>query len=454
MSQQPANLDAERSLIGAILLDNFQRVHTSDVKAYHFYHDAHRVMYGALVAMIDDRKPTDFLTLADALQAIGQLEYVGGLGYLSDIVGAVPSASMAKRYAEIVLDRAIDRGLLGAAEDIRAIASATDGKTSAEKQAEAIKVLSVVAETSGGGIEIISTADAISAAVKQTMDRIDREPGVIGGLPFGVRRLDIETDGMGKGELVVIGGRTSMGKSVMAMQSAIACAKTGAKSAYFSFEMPAASLALRAACSLGGVSLKSVKSGRMTDDEYHRYVTGSTLFADMPISIIDRSGLSVGQIAATCRRLKYRQGLDAIFIDHLHLMPVQANNKAAALGDISAGFQRLARELDLPVILLAQLNREAAKGNRDGKASPPVLTDLRDSGSIEQDADTVILIHRAGYYDPSSNPHEAELIVAKARNGERQSIYCGWNGPYQRFEDSPADWSPGMQQQSSNGWEV
>lgn len=454
MSQLLANLDAERNLIAALILDAFQRVHTSDVKPEHFYHEAHQIIYAELVKMIDDRQPTDVTVLCDRLHSMDALEYVGGMSYIGNMVINSPGPANAKRYAEIVLDYSIERGLLAASETIREVAEARDGRTTAEKQAEALRVLSEVAESSGTGIDAISATDAAAAAVKYAMARIEREPGQVVGLPCGIGPVDSAIDGFGDGELIVIGGRTSMGKSVLAMQSAMATAERGRHVAYFSFEMPAASLALRGACALGSVNLGHVKAGRMTEEEYHGFVVGNSRFSDLPLSIIDRSGLSVGQIAAACRRMKYRQGLCAVYIDHLHLMPMQGPSKVNAIGEITASLQRLARELNLPVILLAQLNREAAKGNRDGKASPPVLTDLRDSGSIEQDADTVLLIHRAGYYDESANPNEAEIIIAKARNGERQTIRCGWNGPYQRFENFPPDWSPAMKEQAESGWEV
>lgn len=451
----PANLDAERGLLGALILDNFQRVHTSDVKPEHLYHEAHRMIYAHLVRMLDARLPVDTVSLCDALHQADELEYVGGMGYIASIVDATTGGAMARRYAEIVIDRAGERSLLAAAEAIRALATESSIRPLSERQAEACSLLSEAATGSADTLPSVTAEEATRQAIEYAMARVDREPGVVMGAPYGLKPLDDATDGAGDGELVVIAGRTSMGKSVLGLQAAVATARKGGHVAYFSFEMRASQLALRGISMVGGAPLEAIKSGRMTDEQYTRFSAGATIYQGLPLDVIDRNGLSVAQIAAKCRRMKYRHGLRMIVVDHLHLMPMKsADNRSHAIGDITASFQRLAGELNVPVLLLAQLNREGAKGNRDGKCSPPVLTDLRDSGTIEQDANTVILLHREHYYNDQANPEEAQIIIAKNRDGERQTVLCGWDGPCVRFKDSPASWAPSVAAQRGQEWNV
>lgn len=451
----PANLDAERGLLGALILDNFQRVHTSDVKVEHLYHEAHRMIYAHLVRMLDARLPVDTVSLCDALHQADELEYVGGMGYIASIVDATTGGAMARRYAEIVIDRAGERALLAAAEAIRALATEASIRPLSERQAEACSLLSEAATGSADTLPSVTAEEATRQAIEYAMARIDREPGQMMGTPYGVKPLDVATDGAGDGELIILAGRTSMGKSALALQSAIATARNGGHVVYFSLEMQAHILALRGISLIGGAPFDAIKNGRMTDDQYTQFSAGATIYQGLPLDVIEKPGLTVPQIAAKSRRMKYRHGLRMVIVDHLHLMPTKSGgNRAQDIAEITAGFQRLARELKVPVLLLAQLNREGAKGNRDGKCSPPTLTDLRDSGSIEQDADTVILLHREHYYNDQANPEEAQIIIAKNRNGERQTIHCGWDGPRVCFKDSPASWAPSVAAQRGQEWNV
>jgi replicative DNA helicase len=228
-----------------------------------------------------------------------------------------------------------------------------------------------------------------------------------------------------------------MGKSVLAVQVAAAVASAGKSVRYQSLEMPSEDLMLRAIAAKSGINLTALRSGKMEQEDYDRLTPASAWAHKLKWLTDERAGVSVEQVCASSRRQKRRSGLDLLVVDHLHLMRVKGENRAAGLGQITATLKALAMELAIPVLLVAQINREAAKG---GAARRPQLHELKDSGSVEQDADVVILIHREGYYDEKANPGEAELIVAKQRNGAVGTVSVGWDASSVRFTNAPPNW--------------
>ncbi|QDQ25981.1 replicative DNA helicase [Chitinimonas arctica] len=433
----PCNVNAEQSVLGGLMLQP-ERLHDIPVlKSEHFHHEAHRLIFAAISRLVVACKPADVISVCAELDLRGELNAVGSLGYLGHIAENVPSAANIKRYAEIVFEHALERGLLIAAAEISDLAVERSGRTVAERQAEAVRLLSGIADAAATDSGPTTMAEGVRRGTNEIMDRMDRGDA-LGGLSTGLAGLDKLLDGLKPGDLIVIGGRPSMGKSALGLGFAIAAGLNGQTVSYNSLEMQASKLSKRAVAFVGAINLTRMKTGRMTPDEYTAYTVAATKLSDAPIWIEDRSGQTLERIAAEARTMKRKRGLVMLVIDHLHLMPIKGENRAQALGRVSAGLKELAMELGIPVVLLAQLNRDSAKG---GAVRRPTLPDLRDSGAIEQDADVVIFVHREEYYDPNASVGEAELIVAKHRDGEIGTVRVGWQAECTRFIDTPPSWS-------------
>ncbi|MGQ5522946.1 replicative DNA helicase [Chitinimonas sp. PSY-7] len=445
----PSNVESEQSVIGGLMLQP-ERLHDiPDLRAEHFHHEAHRLAFNSIARLVASNQPADAVSVMSDLESHSELNAAGGMAYLCHLAQNVPSAANIRRYAEIVTEHALERSLLAAAAEISDLAVERSGRTLAERQAEAIRLLSGVTDDAATEYEPVSMADAVQTATKEMMDRLDRGDA-LGGLPTGLAGLDSMLDGLKPGDLIVIGGRPSMGKSALGLGIALKNGLDGNSAQYNSLEMQAAKLCKRAIAGVSGVCLTRMKTGNMQETDYSAYAFASTKLSDAPIWIEDRSGQTVERIAANARKQKRKRGMSLLVIDHLHLIPVKGDNRAVALGRVSAGLKELAMELGIPVVLLAQLNRDSAKA---GSSRRPTLTDLRDSGAIEQDADVVILVHREGYYDEKANPNEAELIVAKHRDGEIGTVRVGWQPECTRFTDTPPDWSPEMTSAAKQYWQ-
>ncbi|PHV12086.1 replicative DNA helicase [Chitinimonas sp. BJB300] len=445
----PCNVEAEQSVIGGLLIQP-ERLHDiPELRAEHFHHEAHRLAFSAITRLVGANRPADAVSVMSDLDAHAELDAAGGMTYLTQLAQNVPSAANIRRYTEIVTEHALERSLLTAAAEISDLAVERSGRTLAERQAEAIRLLSSVTDEATTEHEPVSMALAVQTATKEMMDRLDRGD-VLGGLSTGLAGLDAILDGLKPGDLIVIGGRPSMGKSALGLSIALENGLNGQPAQYNSLEMQAAKLSKRAIAGVGGISLTRMKSGQMQGTDYSAYTVAATRLSDAPIWIEDKAGQTVERIAAGARKQKRKRGISLLVVDHLHLIPVKGDNRAVALGRVSAGLKELAMELGIPVVILAQLNRDSAKS---GTSRRPTLTDLRDSGAIEQDADVVILVHRESYYDEKANPNEAELIVAKHRDGETGTVRVGWQPECTRFTDTPPDWSPAMVNTAKQYWQ-
>lgn len=436
MNQPPVNLEAECGIIGRILANNSLIEDTAELSPSMFFSEYHRQIFKAAQELNQQGRSVDIITLSEKLEEIPSPED-GWIAYLATIQNNTPTTSI-HAYINIVKEKSASRALMCIGEKITKLAA--EGRSPQEKQAEAMQMLETLSTSAAPDSTEISAHQAIENAIQKFDDRLKRA-GELGGLSTGVKALDKMLDGLRPGELIIIGGRPSMGKSCLGESISRAAARQHKAVRFHSYEMPAADLMLRASAASQSISFEKIRKGeKLNQEDYSKFSAFVSSSHQWNLIIDEDTSANVDAIALRAIRQKRKTGLDILIIDHLHLMPIKGENRAQALGVVSARLKRLARELKIPVVLLAQLNRESAKG---GNPRKPTLADLRDSGSIEQDADVVILLHRPGYYSDSANQGEAELIIAKHRNGPVGTVAAGWDGRYVRFQDRPpTDWSP------------
>ena len=402
-----ASLEAEQSVLGAILIDNDSANLLTGLTPKDFFSDKNGLIFKTAMSMISDGLPVDVITLDAELGKRGLSEETGGLAYLIDLQQNTPSAANVGRYARLVSESAAERELRFAAEQIGKLATERDGRSIADRQAEAVALLDKISDTAAGNSESMSYEDALEA----TLHRWERilETGGMLGFSTGFSNLDEATGGLQRGNLTVIGARPGMGKSVLAENIARHCAKNG--------------LSVRYAIDYG--RLKKYRMTQTETDNFALYISKARNWK----FVIDTEMIGIDAIAARCRLEKRKSGLDLLVVDHLHLMPRKGVNEVAELDDITARLKRLAMELQIHVLLVAQLNRATEKQSD----KRPSLADLRGSGGIEQNANLVLMPYREGYYDSEAPQGTAELIIAKNRDGERGVLDLTWEGQYQRF---------------------
>lgn len=433
-----ASVESEQSVLGALMISNDAIDLCATLRSDMFFDRANGIIFSAIRSLIAEGKPADVVTVTERLEAMGRADEFGGIAHLADLYQNTPSAANLRRYVEIVQTRHAERQMRLAGDLIAELATERDGRTLAERQAEAMRLLESIGDNAGDGAREQTAAEAMLACIKDIDDRMSRPEGELGGLPSGLAALDDMLDGLRPGELIVIGGRPSMGKSCLGEIIARTNAKRGQAVRVQSYEMPGKDLMARSAAADRGINLQHIRKARMTHDEYLDFelFVGSMGRWNL---VIDDDAAGVDKIAARSRTQRRRTGLDLLIIDHLHLIPKLGKNEVQEIGEITGTLKRLATELSVPVVLLAQLNRAAA----NGVVRAPTLTDLRGSGAIEQDADVVIFPHRPGYYSDDANPGEAELHIAKHRNGPVGVVGVGWRGDFVRFQDQiPTDWNP------------
>ncbi|SMC29932.1 replicative DNA helicase [Andreprevotia lacus DSM 23236] len=433
MSERLYNVAAEQALLGGALLAP-ERLAALELAQDDFAIDTHRLVFAALGTLLQHGLPVDAVTVAQVLDERGELARCGGLAYLGSLVDATPTAANIGRYADIVREHALARRLASVGVELQALAANADGLSLAERIERGMAALHAITGEVRGD-EARPVAQALAHAMQQ-LDQRRLHPGARSGLPTGLAVLDEALLGYQRGELIVIAGRPSMGKTALAMQGAEAAARAGLRVLVFSLEMSEAQLGLRLAAGRARINLRKLLAGELDADEAQRLQLAAADVAGWPISIDASAGLSAAQVRARAQRHALRHGVDLIVIDHLGLLAMPGHEqRAQALGHASKAFKALAKQLQVPVLLVSQLNRDSAKG---GQVRAPTLTDIRDSGCVEEDADTVLLLHRPGYYGNDRNPGEAEIIVAKQRMGERgQHLQCGWRGEWTRFTLQP-----------------
>ena len=432
----PNSVEAEQSLIGGLMLDNEAWDKVADViVATDFYRKDHRLIFAAVAALVEDSQPCDVVTVSEYLDNRNELEASGGLEYLATLANETPGAANARAYARILRERSTLRSLIHAGNEISGNAFTTDGRSATALVDEAERLVFEIAENGARGKVGFKPLKQILPATVDRIDLLHQSGGDITGVSTGFNEFDKLTAGLQPGDLVIIAGRPSMGKTTLAVNIAENAA-IGAKvpTAIFSMEMPAQQLAFRMISSLGRVDQTHLRTGKFPDEDWSRINTAVQLMSDAPIFIDDSPGLSPTEIRARARRLKREHGLGLIVLDYLQLMQVHGNteNRATEISEISRSLKSLAKELEVPVIALSQLNR----GVEQRTDKRPVMSDLRESGAIEQDADVIVFIYREEVYVPDT-PRKgiADISIAKQRNGPIGEFPLTFVGRYTKFEN-------------------
>jgi replicative DNA helicase len=435
----PHSIEAESSVLGGLLLDNGAWDRVGDLLTdSDFYRYEHRLIFGAVGALINATKPADVITVYEQLQGLGKAEEVGGLAYLNSLAQYVPSASNIRRYGEIVRERAILRKLVSASDEIATAAFNTQGKPVDKILDEAEQKIFNIGEE---GSRMKQGFQAMDSLVVQLLDRVQEmadNPNDITGVPTGFYDLDRLTSGFQAGDMIVLAARPSMGKTALAINIAEHVAlHEELPVAVFSMEMGASQLAVRIVGSIGRIDQMHLRTGKLTDDEWPRLTEAIEKLRNVSLHIDETPGLTVSELRANARRLARQCGgkLGLIVVDYLQLMSVSSSmseeNRATAVGEISRGLKMLAKELQCPVMALSQLSR----GVESRTDKRPMMSDLRESGAIEQDADVIMFIYRDDYYNKDSKePGVAEIIISKQRNGPTGTVKLAFVKPLTKFE--------------------
>lgn len=432
----PHSVEAEQSVLGGLMLDNESWIHIADkIHDQDFYRREHQLIFQAIKTLSEDNHPSDVVTLSEWLKTRKSLDECGGLSYLGLLAKNTPSAANITSYAKIVRERSILRQLAKVGTEIANSAYQPEGRSSPELLDFAEQKVFAIAEQGArqGGFIPIKTF------LVGAMDRIDelfQNEAAITGVSTGFTDLDEKTSGLQKSDLIIVAGRPSMGKTSFAMNIAENVAIHENKAvAVFSMEMPGEQLATRLMSSLGRIDQHKVRTAKLDDDDWPRLTSATGMLSEAPLFIDDSPALSPSEVRARVRRLVRERGdLGLIVIDYLQLMQVPGNaeNRTNEVAEISRGLKALAKEMNVPVIALSQLNRSLEQ--RPNKR--PVMSDLRESGSIEQDADLIVFIYRDEVYnEDSEDKGTAEIHIAKHRNGPTGTVRLAFRGQFTRFEN-------------------
>lgn len=431
----PHDLAAERSVLGGIVLDN-QRLHDAaeHLQPAHFFRQPHRWIFAAMLALGESRQAIDFVTLQAQLTKTGELEKAGGLGYLSGLIDGVPRTTNVSHYAQIVRQQASLRALIVAGESLVAKAyEAHDDAAAVLEEAEQA-ILGLADVTVETGFESMQT---VASRALDLLERAHQARRVVSGVPSGFAALDEMTRGFQPGTLVVIGARPGLGKTSIASNIADHAASQDYRVARFSLEMGNDELFVRQLAAAARIDSFRLQSGFISDREWGHLSNALGLIATFRIYADQTPAIAMPTLRSRLRRLKAEHGVDLVVIDYLQLMSAptkRGETRALQIASITAALKTLARELKAPILLLAQLNRESVRGDDTRK---PRLSDLRDSGSIEQDADVVLFLHRdeASTDEAADGGVPVEVIVAKHRNGATGSVKLSWHASQTRFAD-------------------
>lgn len=432
----PNSVEAEQSLLGGLMLDTEAWDRIADVVSERdFYRKDHRLIFRAIATLAENSEPCDVVTLSEHLDNAGELSAAGGLEYLATLANETPGAANARAYANILRERSILRALISAGNKISGSAYLTDGRSPRELVDEAERLVFEIAEQGARGRQGFESLRELLPPVIDAIDERHQSGGEITGLSTGYSEFDKKTSGLQPGDLIILAGRPSMGKTALAINIAENAA-IGSKvpTAIFSMEMPSEQLALRMISSLGRVNQSELRNGKFADEDWSRINTAVQLMSDAPLYIDDAGGLTPTEVRARARRLKREHGLGLIVVDYLQLMQVQGTteNRATEISEISRSLKALAKELKLPIIALSQLNRSVEQ--RTDKR--PVMSDLRESGAIEQDADLIVFIYREEIYNPETpKKGVADISIAKQRNGPIGDFPLTFVGRYTKFEN-------------------
>lgn len=429
----PQNLEAEKSVLGSMLIDSEAiGLAVEILDETWFYHDAHRKLYRSIVDLYNNRKNVDLITLCDKLKTDGHLEDVGGVTYISAIIDFVPTSANVEHYATIVKEKGILRRLIHNATSI--ITQSYETKANVEgvvDQAE--KLIFEIADLKQRR-QSVHIKDLVRDSI-ETIDKLYQRKEHVTGVPTGFEKFDFYTSGLQKSDLIIIAGRPSMGKSALAIsmgENAAHMFKRGV--AFFSLEMSKEQLVQRMLCSQARVDAHKLRSGYLSPSDWPKLTAAAGKLSESKIFVDDTPAISILELRAKARRLKANYDIDLIILDYLQLMrsSVASDSRQQEISEISRSLKALARELNVPIIALSQLSR-AVESRQDHK---PQLSDLRESGAIEQDADVVVLLIREEYYNPTEeNKGIADVIIAKQRNGPTGTMKLAFIKEYMRFEN-------------------
>ena len=428
----PNSVEAEQSVLGAMLQDGNAVLQAAEsLVPEDFYQPQHKEIFSAMIALHREQKPIDFITVDAELSRRGTLEGSGGTAYLLRLVQYVPTAVNVKAYIGIVAEKSTLRKLIKAAQEISQECYSQQNPLQ-ETLGHAEKAIFDIVMNRASG-EALKPIKDVLYNTYANIEELAKLKGRISGVPSGFTALDQMLTGFHGGELIILGARPSMGKTSLAMNMAGYAALYGGKSvAVFTLEMPREQIALRLLCSDAKVNMQRVRQGTLTGDDWMRLARSIGPMSNSRIFIDDTAGITPTQLRSRCRRLMMDKGLDLIVVDYLGLMHAdgKVESRQLEVSEISRQLKAIALELKIPLIACAQLSR--ANANRENKR--PALTDLRDSGSIEQDADVVMFIHREGYYDPDcEEKNVGEIIVQKQRNGPLGTIKVAWLSEYTTY---------------------
>ena len=437
----PHSVEAEQSVLGGLLLENSAWDRIADVVAGEdFYRHEHRIIFRTITALINENRPADVITVQEFLERSDEIEAAGGFNYLISLAQNTPSAANIRRYAEIVRERAIMRRLAEVGTEIARNAYNPEGRDAAQLLDEAEnKVFQIAESTAKSKQGFLQLPDLL----QEVVERIDMlyardNPDEVTGIATGFVDLDKKTSGLQPGDLIIVAGRPSMGKTAFSLNIAEHVAVEGKLPvAVFSMEMGGAQLVMRMLGSVGRLDQHVLKTGKLQDEHWGRLNEAVIKLSDAPMFIDETAGLTALELRARARRLarQFNGRLGLIVINYLQLMESsgRTDNRAAALGEISRSLKSLAKELQVPIIALSQLSRSVEQ--RTDKR--PMMSDLRESGAIEQDADLIMFMYRDEYYNPESQMKGlAECIIGKHRNGPVGKIHLTWMGQFTKFDNA------------------
>ena len=443
----PHSLEAEKSVLGSMLISrDAAELAAEMLSASDFYVPQHQDIFEAMTELVSRAQPVDSVTIVDALERAGKLASAGGLGYIAELSLFVPSAANVSYYINIVEDRSVLRQLIKAGGEIMNEASTSDSPVTDILDEAERRIFSISMKKNE---ETLVPVDKSAMAAYMRIGELMRTRGQISGVPTGFRELDELTSGLQKGDLIIVAARPSVGKSTFAMNIAEYAATTaGKRVAVFSLEMSREQLTTRMLCSQAKVDMQKVNSGETTEEDLLVLSDALLTLSDSKMYIDDSGNLSVADIRSRCRRQKTRYGLDLVVVDYLGLLQLTSKRGSlvADIAEATRALKILAKELEVPIMLLCHLSRGSESRKENGYR--PILADLRDSGAIEQDADLVLLLYRkalamrnrkddsaSGAPNEEIEDNSAEVIVAKNRNGPLKTVNLAWQGMFARFVD-------------------
>ena len=429
----PQDLDAERSVLGSMLMSKDAISDTVEIlKGRDFYRPAHETIFDAILSLYSRGEPADAITVGAELERTDQLDRIGDRVYLADLLGSVSIAENASYYARIVSDKAVLRRLVDASMRISQMAYQGQGDVADTVDAAQQELYDVAEGRTSDDYHILSE---LLESTWDELESIESRGDAMGGIPTGFADLDELTNGFQPGQMIIVAARPAMGKSTVGLDFARAASvKNNLTSAIFSLEMGRNEIVMRLMSAEAGMELSRMRSGRLTEEDWQRLASTATKISSAPLYIDDSRNLTMMEIRAKARRLKQKHDLQLVVIDYLQLMTSgkRVESRQLEVSEFSRQIKLLAKELEIPVVALSQLNR----GPEQRTDKRPMVSDLRESGSLEQDADMVILLHREDVYDKESpRAGEADFIVAKHRNGPTRTIPVVFQGHYSRFVD-------------------